>query len=44
MMIIPAGGGKSGLGLPVAKIAAGIGAADSMVKSGLGAWGHLWRT
>ena len=31
------------MGLPVVQIAAGIGA-DGMVKSGLGAWGRLWRT
>lgn len=42
-MITSAGGGKSGLGLPVVQRAAGIGT-DGMVKSGLGAWGRLWRT
>ena len=31
------------MGLPVVQIAAGIGT-DGMVKSGLGAWGRLWRT
>lgn len=35
LIICPQEGGKSGLGLPVVQIAAGIGT-DGMVKSGLG--------